>query len=225
MRLNFLRPAAAGKAVAFAACFAILNVAVASPASASLLNLQIGPAQIFDVQYNWSSTTGNLSCGYADPAACDTLNVSGLQSPISDSGTHPALTTGQYFGFFNSTTVAGTFGLAVFNADGTESYVFDNSGSLQKLSPDGIFYLSDHDNGTVITPDAGYAHNSSATLSVGVGTPSNADALAFTPPSNAALNAGETVSDVPEPASIALMAGALVGMGAVRSRKGKLLLG
>jgi hypothetical protein len=222
--LSVMKHRIALKAVALAAVLGFMNIMAPTEASASILNLEIGAAQIFDVQYNWSSTTGNASCGYADPAACDTLNVHGLQAPyesVPDFSTHPSLTTGQYYGFFVSTTVANTFGMAVFNTDGTEAYAIHNSGSLQKLSSDGIFYLGNDQFGTVITPNAGFAYGATASLAVGTGSPTYAEAMAFTPPSSVPLTVGQTPgtpTDAPEPASIALIASALVGIGATRKR-------
>lgn len=181
-------------------------------AKADLLNLKIGPAQIFDVQYNWANSsapnTPNWGC-YNDPTPCDVLNVSGLIAPYASTGpggnfSHPNLTAGQYYGFINSTTNPGTYGMAVFNANGTQAYVIHDTGDLFKMSGDGIFYIGGGFFGTVITPSTGYAYGSSASLNVGTGTPTQADALAYTPPSSGVLTAGQTASQIvanPQPAS------------------------
>lgn len=178
---------------------AMVGITFASVANAGLLDLKVGEAQIFDVQYYWSSSTNDSSCGYGNEGSCDTLNVSGLIAPYQSTGPggsfqHPNLTSGQYYGFINSTTVPGTYGMAVFNANGTQAYVIHDTGDLYKLSGDGIFYVGGGFFGTVITPSTGYAYGSSATLNVGTGTPDATTIASYTPPSTTVLAAGQTAT-------------------------------
>lgn len=181
----------------------MVGVTFATFANAGLLDLKIGEAQIFDVQYYWSSSTNDANCGWGNEASCDTLNVSGLIAPYGSAGSynfqHPTLTSGQYYGFINSPTVAGTYGMAVFNSDGTQAYVIHNTGDLYKLSGEGIFFVGGGFFGTVITPSTGYAYGSSATLNVGTGTPSSSDITSYTPPSTTVLAAGQS-APAPAPA-------------------------
>ena len=181
----------------------MVGVAFATVANAGLLDLKIGEAQIFDVQYYWSSSTNDANCGWGNEASCDTLNVSGLIAPYGSAGSynfqHPTLTSGQYYGFINSPTVAGTYGMAVFNSNGTQAYVIHNTGDLYKLSGEGIFFVGGGFFGTVITPSTGYAYGSSATLNVGTGTPSSSDITSYTPPSTTVLAAGQS-APAPAPA-------------------------
>jgi hypothetical protein len=184
------------------AAIAVIATTLTSVAYAGLTDLKIGEAQIFDVQYYWSNSSNpgqpDWSC-YGDASPCDTLNVSGLTQPYASTGpggyfSHPTLTSGQYYGFINSPTVPGTYGMAVFNSDGTQAYVIHNTGDLYKMSNDGIFFVGGGFFGTVITPSTGYSYGSSATLNVGTGTPDAAAIAAYTPPSAGVLTAGQTAS-------------------------------
>lgn len=187
---------------------AMVGITLASQtATASILDLKIGAAQIFDVQYSWSHstdpTTPDYNC-YGDASACDVLNVSGLTQPYETVGpngnfAHPTLTSGQYYGFINSPTNPGTYGMAVFNADGTQAYIIHNTGDLYKVSNDGIFFVGGGFFGTVITPSEGYSYNSSATLNVGTGTPTSSTILSYTPPSSGVLTPGQAASQVVVP--------------------------
>lgn len=177
------------------------GIAASSHANASILDLKIGAAQIFDVQYSWAHSNApnnpDYSC-YNDPSSCDVLNVSGLQAPYESTPnnfTHPALTAGQYYGFINSPTVPGTYGMVVFNANGTQAYVIHNTGDLYKLSGSGIFYVGGGFFGTVITPSAGYSYNSTVSLNVGLGTPTSSTETSYAPPSTTVLTAGQTASN------------------------------
>lgn len=168
---------------------------------ASILDLKIGPAQAFDVQYYWShssdTSTPDYNC-YSDPSTCDRLNVSGLTTPYASAGsmqwTQPQLTSGQYYKFFNSATVPGTYGLAVYNADGSLAFVMHDTGDFYKLGADAIFYVGGGFFGTVITTTTGYNYGDSAVLDVGLGTPTSQDFANYTPPSSTVLAAGQTAT-------------------------------
>jgi hypothetical protein len=182
-------------AVALAIAFGMANTA-----QADITDQPFGPNQVFDVQYNWAQssnpTSPDFSC-YSNPSSCDVLNVSGLTTPYSSvTNNQPVLTTGQYYKFFNSTTVPGTYGLAVYNADGTQAFVMHNTGNFYKATSAGMFYEGGGMYGTVLSPSAGYAAGSSASLAVGLGTPTAADLSGYTASSTTVLAAGETPSTV-----------------------------
>jgi hypothetical protein len=163
---------------------------------ADITDQPFGPNQVFDVQYNWAHssnpTSPDFSC-YGDPSSCDVLNVSGLTTPYSSvTNNQPILTAGQYYKFFNSTTVPGTYGLAVYNADGSQAFIMHNTGNFYKATSSGMFYEGGGMYGTVLSPSAGYAAGSSASLSVGLGAPTAADLSGYTASSTTVLAAGAT---------------------------------
>jgi hypothetical protein len=108
--------------------------------------------------------------------------------------THPTLTTGQYFAFFPSTTDPGTYGLGIYNADGTLSSVAHNTGTLQAIGPDALFYVGSGFFGTVITTSAGYANGSSASFTNMDTSVSASDISSYTWASTTPLSAGQTAS-------------------------------
>jgi hypothetical protein len=182
-------------AVALAIAFGMANTA-----QADITDQPFGPNQVFDVQYNWAHssnpTSPDFSC-YGDPSSCDVLNVSGLTTPYSSvTNNQPILTAGQYYKFFNSTTVPGTYGLAVYNADGSQAFIMHNTGNFYKATSAGMFYEGGGMYGTVLSPSAGYAAGSSASLAVGIGAPTAADLSAYTASATVVLAAGETPSTV-----------------------------
>ena len=178
-------------AVALAIAFGMANTA-----QADITDQPFGPNQVFDVQYNWAQssnpTSPDYSC-YSDPSSCDVLNVSGLTTPYSSvTNNQPILTAGQYYKFFNSTTVPGTYGLAVYNADGSQAFIMHNTGNFYKATSAGMFYEGGGMYGTVLSPSAGYAAGSSASLAVGLGAPTAADLSGYTASSTTVLAAGAT---------------------------------
>ena len=182
-------------AVALAIAFGMANTA-----QADITDQPFGPNQVFDVQYNWAHssnpTSPDFSC-YSDPSSCDVLNVSGLTTPYSSvTNNQPILTAVQYYKFFNSTTVPGTYGLAVYNADGTQAFIMHNTGNFHKATSAGMFYEGGGMYGTVLSPSAGYAAGSSASLAVGIGAPTAADLSGYTASATVVLAAGETPSTV-----------------------------
>jgi len=94
--------------------------------SANITDGKFGVNQIFDVQYWWSGST---------------LNASSFIAPYDMNWSHPTLSTGQYFAFFPSTTNPGSYGLGVYNANGTRASIVHNYGTIQALGPNAIFYI------------------------------------------------------------------------------------
>jgi hypothetical protein len=148
-------------------------------AHADITDGHFGLNQIFDVQYYWSGTT---------------LNASNFIAPYDMNFTHPTLTTGQYFAFFPSTTNPGTYGLGVYNANGTLASVAHDTGTLQAIGPDALFYIGSGFFGTVITTSAGYANGSSASFTNMDTSVSASDTSSYTWASTTPLSAGQTAS-------------------------------
>ena len=138
--------------------------------------------QIFDVQYYWSGTT---------------LNASNFIAPYDMNFTHPTVTSGQYFAFFPSTTNPGTYGLGLYNSNGTLAQVVHNTGTLQAIGPDALFYIGSGFFGTVITTSAGYSYGSSASFSNMDTSVSTSDMTSYTWASTTPLSAGQTASSTP----------------------------
>jgi hypothetical protein len=147
-----------------------------------ITDLKIGEAQIFDVQYYYSGTTLNVSNMIAPYASVSPGNFQ-----------HPVLTTGQYYSFFSSTTNPGTYGLGVYNSDGTRAYIVHNTGSLSKIGDGVIFYVGNGFFGTVISTAQGYAYGSSASFT-NTRTPTAADLTSYTPAASVPLIAGQSAA-------------------------------
>ena len=127
----------------------------ASTASADITDGKFGTGQMFDVQYYWNGTT---------------LNASSFTRVFSDNG---QLSTqfyadmdanGRYFALFDSTTIPGDYGLAVYNSDGSLYQTLHSYGTITALGNDAIFYLGSGGYGTVIPTTQGYAFGASASF-------------------------------------------------------------
>ncbi len=147
------------------------------PVKADITDGKFSTNQIFDVQYYWSGTT---------------LNASNFIAPYDMNFQHPTVGSGQYFSFFNSTTNPGTYGLGLYNADGTLAQVLHDTGTLQAIGPDALFYVGSGFFGTVITTSAGYSYGQSGTFSNMDTSVSGTDASSYTWASTTPLGAGQT---------------------------------
>ena len=170
--------------------------------SAGITDLKLSTAQIFDVQW---SPSGGVGCGYNNLGPCTSLSASNFVAPYASVGpyaySHPVLSSGQYYGFFPSTTNPGLYGLAVYNSNGTLAYKVHDYGTISKLGPTGLFYQGENTDpnaaggwGTVITTATGYSYGSSTTLSLTSGIPTSSDLTSYTPPSSTPLAAGQTAA-------------------------------
>jgi hypothetical protein len=159
-----------------AVTFAVFLLSIL-PAKADITDGHFSTNQIFDVQYYWSGTT---------------LNASNFIAPYDMNFQHPTVGSGQYFAFFNSTTNPGTYGLGLYNSDGTLAQVLHNTGTLQAIGPDALFYIGSGFFGTVITTSAGYAYGSSASFTNMDTSVTSADATGYTWASTTPLSAGQT---------------------------------
>jgi hypothetical protein len=168
--MSFLRKIA----IAFVAVLSTLTVA-----KADIADGQFSTNQIFDVQYYWSGTT---------------LNASNFIAPYDQNFTHPTVTSGQYFQFFNSTTNPGTYGLGLYNSDGTLAQVLHDTGTLQAIGPDALFYIGSGFFGTVITTSAGYNYGDNASFTNMDTSVSGTDTTSYTWASTTPLAAGQTAS-------------------------------
>jgi hypothetical protein len=156
-----------------------IAIAFSFNAHAGLSDGHFGTNQIFDVQYYWSGTT---------------LNASSFIAPYDMNFQHPTLSSGDYFAFFPSTTNPGTYGMGLYNSSGTLLQVVHNTGTLQAIGPDAIFYVGSGFFGTVITTSAGYAYGSSASFTNMDTSVSSTDASSYTWASTTPLSAGQTAS-------------------------------
>ena len=152
---------------------------MATTANAALEDGHFSTNQIFDVQYSWSGTT---------------LNASNFIAPYDMNFSHPTVNAGDYFAFFPSTTNPGTYGMGLYNSSGTLIQTVHDTGTLQAIGPDAIFYVGSGFFGTVITTSAGYAYGDSGTFNSMDTSVTGADASAYTWASTTPLAAGETAS-------------------------------
>lgn len=147
------------------------------PAKADITDGHFSTNQIFDVQYYWSGTT---------------LNASNFIAPYDMNFQHPTVGNGQYFAFFNSTTNPGTYGLGLYNADNTLAQVVHDTGTLQAIGPDALFYVGSGFFGTVITTSAGYSYGQSASFTNMDTSVTSTEASSYTWASTTPLGAGQT---------------------------------
>ena len=154
----------------------------ASVSKADISDGQFSTNQIFDVQYYWSGNT---------------LNASSFIAPYDMNFVHPTVNAGDYFKFFPSTTNPGTYGLGLYTSAGALKQVVHNTGTLQAIGPDALFYVGSGFFGTVITTSAGYAYGQSGTFTNMDTSVSATDASSYTWASTTPLAAGQTASTTP----------------------------
>jgi hypothetical protein len=159
-------------AVALAIVFSMVNTA-----HAALEDGHFSTNQIFDVQYSWSGST---------------LNASNFIAPFDMNFQHPTVASGDYFAFFPSTTNPGTYGMGLYDSTGALKQVVHNTGTLQAIGPDAIFYIGSGFFGTVITTSAGYAYGSSASFNSMDTSVTSSDLTSYSWASTTPLAAGET---------------------------------
>ena len=163
-----------------------------SNAFAAITDLKLSTAQIFDVQ--WYVSGGRL---YASGfnyiyASVNYSNQTTSAARWTAAETSDAGSNGRYIGFFNSTTNPGTYGMAVFNSDGTRYKTINNTGSFVALADGAIFYNGNNSWGTLITTGQGYSLGQSGNWAVTQSNPTNSQLQAYTPPSSTPLAAGQT---------------------------------
>lgn len=155
----------------------------ASATVTSVKDCAFGPAQVFDVQYNFSG--GNL-------------NISGITRPygnVNGQLSESQWTTGYYLKFVDSVSNPGGLALERFNDQGVSQGLLSSEGSFRAYGEDFIFFLGGGFYGTVITTGAGYAYGSSAALAVTAENPSIETITSYTNCLATPLDAGETRDD------------------------------
>ena len=167
-----------------------------SSVQAGVLDLRLKVDQIFDVQWNISG--GNLNAsGFnyiyssVNYATQTTSAARWTAAQTADAGSND-----RYIGFFNSTTNPGTYGMAVFNSDGSVYKLINNTGTFRALASGAIFYNGNGMWGTLITTEAGYSLGSSGSWAVTVNYPTSADLEAYVAP---AYSSNQTAPPPPPP--------------------------
>jgi hypothetical protein len=167
---------------------------------AGITDLKLSTAQIFDVQWNISGNnlnTSNFNYIYSSVnyATQTTSAARWTAAQTADAGSN-----GRYIGFIASPTVSNTYGMAVFNSDGSVYKWINYTGSFRALANGAIFYNGNGMWGTLITTQQGYNLGSSATFTVTQSYPTNQQLASYQPPSSTPLAAGETAtSSAPPP--------------------------
>ena len=161
----------------------------ASVANAAITDGKFGTAQIFDVQWYINGTGQLVTSGY------NYLYRSEPNATRMTSSDYAAIdAAGQYFAFFDSTTDPGTYGMALYNSDGTLNQVIHNTGTFTALADGAIFYNGDDMWGTLITTAEGYSLGDSNTFDGVTLNPNSTHLASWEPDSATPLAAGETAA-------------------------------
>jgi hypothetical protein len=150
--------------------------------SAGITDLKLSTAQIFDVQWNISGGKLNASGFNYIYSSVNYATQTNSAARWTAAQTADAAANGRYIGFFNSTTNPGTYGMAVFNSDGTRYKTINNTGSFRTLADGAIFYNGNGMWGTLITTEQSYSLGGSGSWAVTVNYPTNADLDAYVAP-------------------------------------------
>ena len=164
---------------------ALFVLGFTSVANAAITDGKFGTGQMFDVQYYWSGN--NL-------VASNFTRVFSSSGQLSTQFYTDMDVNSRYFGFFNSTTNPGQYGLAVYNSDGTLYQQLHPNGTITALGADAIFYLGSGFYGTVIPTSQGYAFGAGDTFtSMDTSVDSN-DLANYTFASSTPLAAGQSAA-------------------------------
>lgn len=170
-----------------------------SNAFGAITDLKLSTAQIFDVQWYISGGRLNASGFNYIYSSVNYATQTASAARWTAAQTADAAANGRYIGFFNSTTNPGTYGMAVFNSDGTTYKIINNTGSFRALADGAIFYNGNGMWGTLITTGQGYTNGQSGNWAVTQDNPNNAQLQAYTPPSSTPLAAGQTAQPASPP--------------------------
>jgi hypothetical protein len=163
-----------------------------SISNAAITDAKFSTAQIFDVQwyvsggvlyasgFNYIYSSINYSTQTASAARWTAAQTSDANS------------NGRYIAFFNSTTNPGTYGMAVYNSDGSVYKIINNTGSFHSLSDGAIFYNGNGMWGTLITTKQGYSIGQSGNFTITALNPTSTQLQNYTPESSTPLAAGQT---------------------------------
>ncbi len=170
----------------------LLFLLFSSVSNAAITDAKFSTAQIFDVQwyvsggvlyasgFNYIYSSINYSTQTASAARWTAAQT-------TDAGSN-----GRYIAFFNSTTNPGTYGMAVYNSDGTVYKIINNTGSFHSLSDGAIFYNGNGMWGTLITTKQGYSIGQSGNFTITALNPTSTQLQNYTPQSSTPLAAGQT---------------------------------
>jgi hypothetical protein len=176
-----------------------------SLANAAITDLKLSTAQIFDVQWYVSGGTLYASGFNYIYASVNYATQTTSAARWTAAQTADANSNGRYIGFFNSTTNPGTYGMAVFNSDGSVYKIINNTGSFRALANGAIFYNGNGMWGTLITTGQGYTLGQSGSWAVTQDYPTSAQLQSYTPPSSTPLAAGQTATPAaPSPVPTAI---------------------
>jgi hypothetical protein len=168
-------------------------------ATAGITDLKLSTAQIFDVQWYVSGGTLYASGFNYIYASVNYSTQTTSAARWTAAQTAEAGSNGRYIGFFNSTTNPGTYGMAVFNSDGSVFKIINHTGSFRALANGAIFYNGNGMWGTLITTGQGYSNGQSGNWAVTQDYPTSSQLQSYTPPSSTPLAAGQTAAP-PAPA-------------------------
>jgi hypothetical protein len=169
-----------------------LLMLLCSNAFAGITDLKLSTAQIFDVQWNISGGKLNASGFNYIYASINYATQTTSAARWTAAQTADAASNGRYIGFFNSTTNPGTYGMAVFNSDGSVYKIINNTGSFRTLANGAIFYNGNGMWGTLITTKQGYSYGQSGSFTITQEYPTNTQLQAYIPDSTTPLSAGQT---------------------------------
>lgn len=161
-------------------------------AHAGITDGKFSTAQIWDVQYSWSGTTLNASGFNNLFASINYATQTTSAARLTDAQIADAGSNGRYFAFFNSTTNPGTYGLGLYESDGTLYKIINNTGTFTALGNGAIFYLGNGAWGTVITVEGGYSKGGSASFTNMDKTVTADDLTNYTYTNTTPLAAGQT---------------------------------
>lgn len=159
---------------------------------AAITDLKLSTAQIFDVQWNISGGKLNVSGFNYIYSSVNYTTQTTSAARWNATQTADAGSNGRYIGFFNSTTNPGTYGMAVFNSDGSRYKTINHTGSFRTLADGAIFYNGNGMWGTLITTKQGFNYGQSASFTLTQEYPTNAQLEAYVPDSTTPLAAGQT---------------------------------
>jgi len=172
--------------------FAFIISLFVSSSHAAITDAKFSTAQIFDVQWNISGGKLNTSGYNYIYSSINYSTQTASAARWTQAQTQDAGANGRYIGFFNSTTNPGTYGMAVYNSDGSVYKLINNTGSFRTLADGAIFYNGNGMWGTLITTKQGYSLGQSASFNITQEYPNNQQLEAYVPDSTTPLAAGET---------------------------------
>ena len=201
----------------------LLLLLVCSNAFGAITDLKLSTAQIFDVQWYISGGTLYASGFNYIYASVNYATQTTSAARWTAAQTADANSNGRYIGFFNSTTNPGTYGMAVFNSNGSTYKIINNTGSFRALANGAIFYNGNGMWGTLITTGQGYSNGQSGNWAVTQDNPTNSQLQAYTPPSSTPLAAGQTAQPTQPPPPSLCCGGSAAQFSAAPANTAKLL--